>query len=118
MSGILLVVDPSYRSDASSLFKYPYLAPAISNKTTAHVQMSADVFKMRTSIFLLAGSARVALAQPAILSERADSVCQTGNGNPLVGTHPDTIQWFSKSVELVFFILDSRKIDPKYSNPI
>ncbi|RAL16737.1 uncharacterized protein BO97DRAFT_420128 [Aspergillus homomorphus CBS 101889] len=41
---------------------------------------------MRTSTILLAASAGVALAQPAILSERADSVCQTGNGNPLEPT--------------------------------
>ncbi|KAJ5104183.1 hypothetical protein N7532_004712 [Penicillium argentinense] len=41
---------------------------------------------MKTSILLLAASAGVALAQPAFLNERANSVCPSINGNPLQPT--------------------------------
>ncbi|KAI9932563.1 hypothetical protein AWENTII_005137 [Aspergillus wentii] len=41
---------------------------------------------MKASILLLAAAAGVALAQPTSLNERADSVCQSGNGNPLEPT--------------------------------
>ncbi|KAJ5108769.1 hypothetical protein N7456_005444 [Penicillium angulare] len=41
---------------------------------------------MKTSMFLLVASAGLTLAQPASLGERADTVCQSGNGNPLEPT--------------------------------